>query len=80
MPEVEHDRLEQCPSKATALIQCLLSSPPASPKEGRDLYLSEEGGDGTDAEEKDDKVLIPTKNMATTPENSRRKHCIQTDI
>lgn len=81
MPEVEHDRLEQCPAKATALIQHLLSSPPASPKEGRDLYLSQEGGDGvTDAEEKDDKVLIPTKNMAATPENSRRKHCIQTDI
>lgn len=81
MPEVEHDRLEQCPSKATALIQHLLSSPPASPKEGRDLYRSEEGGDAvTDAEDKDDKVLIPTKNMAATPENSRRKHCIQTDI
>ncbi|XP_003977260.2 E3 ubiquitin-protein ligase RNF19A-like [Takifugu rubripes] len=81
LPEVEHDRLEQCPPKATALIQHLLSSPPTSPKEGRDLDLSEEGGDSvTDVEEKDDKVLIPTENMAATPENSRRKHCIQTDI
>lgn len=81
MPEVEHDRLEQCPSKATALVQRLLSSPPASPKEGRHLYLSEEGGDGvTDSEEKDDKILIPTKNTVATPESSRRKHCIQTDI
>lgn len=82
MPEVEHDRLEQCPPKGTALIQRLLSSPPASPKEERVLYISEEGGDGiTDADpEKDDKIPNPTKNMATTPENSRRKHCIQTDI
>lgn len=82
LTEVEHDRLEQCLSKGVVPTHRLLSSPPASPKEGRALYISEEGGDGvTDTEpEKDEKIPNPIKCMTTTPENSRWKHCIQTDI
>lgn len=82
LTEVEHDRLEQYPSKGMVPTHRLLSSPPASPKERRALYISEEGGDGvTDTEpEKDEKIPNPIKNMTVTPENSRRKHCIQTDI
>lgn len=74
LTEVEHDRLEQCP---VVPAHRLLSSPPASPKEGRVLYVSEEGGDGvTDAEEK---IPNPTRSLSTA-EKPRRKHCIQTDI
>lgn len=46
LTEVEHDRLEQCLSKGAVPTHRLLSSPPASPKEGRVLYVGEEGGDG----------------------------------
>lgn len=82
LTEVEHDWLEQCPSEGVVPTHHLLSSPPASPKEGRVLCISQEGGDGlTDTEaEKDEKIPNPIKNIATTPENPRRKHCIQTDI
>lgn len=82
LTEVEHDRLEQCLSKGAVPTHRLLSSPPASPKEGRVLYVGEEGGDGvTDTEpEKDEKIPNPIKKMTTTPENSRQKHCIQTGI
>lgn len=83
LTEVEHDRLEQCPSKGAVPTHRLLSSPPTSPKEGRALYISEEGGgDGvTDTEpEKDEKIPNPIKTMTATPETSIRKHCIQTDI
>lgn len=74
LTEVEHDRLEQCP---VVPAHRLLSSPPASPKEGRVLHVSEEGGAGVaDAEEK---TPNPTKSWSTA-EKPRRKHCIQTDI
>lgn len=76
LTEVEHDRLELCPSNVVP-AQRLLSSPPASPKEGRVLYISEVGGDGvTDAEEK---TPNPIRSLSTA-EKPRRKHCIQTDI
>lgn len=75
LTEVEHDRLEQCPA---APAHRLLSSPPASPKEGRVLFVSEEAGDGvTDAEEK---IPNQTTRGWSTAEKPKRKHCIQTDI
>lgn len=84
MPEVENDRLEQCPpqkSHAAFTHSLLASSPPASPNEGGSgmfLYISEEGGGGgeaADAEPEKDE-----KNTAAKPESSTKRRCIQTDI
>lgn len=87
MPEVEHDRLDHCPPQSShaAFTHRLLSSQPASPKEGSSgmfLYISEEGGGSTSntEPERDEKIQETSKNTAAKPEGSTRKCCIQTDI
>lgn len=88
LPEVEHDRLEHCPSQSSNAAfnhRLLSSSPPASPKEGGSemfLYISEEGGCGiTDSElVKGAKIQETPQNTSAKPEGSTRKCCIQTEI
>nr|XP_040044821.1 E3 ubiquitin-protein ligase RNF19A-like [Gasterosteus aculeatus aculeatus]XP_040044822.1 E3 ubiquitin-protein ligase RNF19A-like [Gasterosteus aculeatus aculeatus] len=90
MPEVENDRLEQCPpqsSHAAFTRHRLLSpssSPPASPKEGRSgtfLHITEESAAvaAMDPEE-DERINDATKSSAAQPVSPTRSRSIQTEI
>lgn len=77
LTEVGQDQLEQFSSKGLVPTHHVWSAPSTSPKEGSALYISEVGGG---AEPENETTPNALKNMTTTPENSRRKTCIQTDM